>query len=213
MIRAALFSCFLWLAPPAEATQYYVVLGDSLDCYVAGGQARDLSWQIVSNERDVMFRNLSLPGVKLEYYTDTAGIAALDRACGWNAINCDGVIVSAGLNSYSFGTSWPAYVNALNALVAWGRARQRPVILMDIPYEGPENVANTAGKTLGDYRALRYFTALNNPDTVKFWTRPAALDHDAPSLYGPDHVHLNAAGQAVKARSWIETAAAQAGLF
>lgn len=205
---------FIMAQAPAHASKTVVIIGDSISSYVHNGQARDLSWSLITQERDVLFRNLSQPGAQLGhpgYWTPQAVTGTLDRLCGWQAINCDAVIVQAGINDYQFGTSWAAYVDTLQAVIDWGSARGKPVLILDLLWAGAEDVANGAGRTLGDYRTHRYFMGLTYAH-VHFLSRPSAFDHENPALTAPDGIHPNVAGHRALA-DWLEAEASSLSLF
>lgn len=202
----------LGVSPAHAATQQWIVLGDSYSTYVDGGQARHLDWTLISNERDVVFRNLSAPGAEMGhsgYFNNQGVIDQIDRICGWGSANCHGVIIQAGINDYQFGSSWQAYVDSIQRVINWAAAHGKPVIILDLLYVGPENVPNVTGKTLGDYRTHRFFMGLNYGH-VHFFGRPASFNGSNPPLWS--NGHPNIAGHRELA-NWIEAQASAAGFF
>lgn len=194
------------------STKSYTIIGDSISSYVPTGQGKHLCWSLITQERDVIFKNLSQPGAQLGhtgYYNGPGFIDTLNRLSGWGAINTNGLIVQAGINDYNFGTSWTDYVDSLNQLISWTAQQNKPLMLLDILWSGSESLPNQAGKTLADYRTHRYFMGLNHPH-VKFCGRPPAFDQLNPPLY--DDGHPNIAGHRELA-NWIETEATTHGFF
>ena len=104
-LRFIITTWLLVFAVQANATVTWILLGDSIMSDVPGGTASQLSINLVSNERDVIFKSIASPGI---------GIGQSDPH-GYNSPNIDdtltriggfysayhGIMIQAGTNDYS----------------------------------------------------------------------------------------------------------------
>lgn len=207
---------------PATADPYSplcIWLGASADVNTLDGEARDNVQTLIQNERNVVIQNMSRAGATLAMpggFNGPEFMAALAFA-DTQRVRC--IIITVGGNDFKQAT-WAAYAESLTAILDFAEAHGDRVLLADLPWRSDNEGATspTMGIDYYQFRTRRAFACRNRPEVCTYTTRPPALNVADASLYGSSEVargvmiHFNPAGQRVRA-TWIERAAANAGLF
>lgn len=217
-----IFAAWLVLSAPAFAKQYTCVwIGDSIDSFAQDGPAASLATHLIEAERNVSIRNLSSPG----------GTLGLPGNWGFNSLwttdtfehldgygqNLDCIIIAAGVNDFGApNDNWEMVAVSLDRILKWAQRHQKKVLMLDLIWaSAAENAApNHWGMTWAEFRNRRAQLCRRYSECT-FAERPREFDVLHPDLYSsldPSPLHLNSAGQRVRA-NWVEAAARAAGLF
>jgi hypothetical protein len=215
----------LWWAPAAGAGQKtWIVVGDSIMSKTGDGQAKDFVLHLITQERNVLFRNISSPGASLggkDYtgFNNPSTIATFDEICGALSY-CDGILIQAGANDFQASIDVTETEASIRRILAYVRSHGKKAIVTDIIWFAKENQPNALGYPVAKYRevraascivaysdvcvfASRSETPLGSPSTTLFASAEVMLGRQ---------VHPNIAGHRALA-DWIEIVAASAELF
>lgn len=219
----------LLLTTPAWANRQTtcILIGDSIDSFVADGRASDLTPYLVAAERNVVIRNLSSPGATLGRADNTgfnneAVIATMDGICG-SFRYCDCVIITAGTNDFNNpAIQWMDVERSVTRILDWVAQTGRPtrVLMLDLIWRSnfEDGAVNHMGMTWRQFREARAALCTERPRVCAYAPRPTAFDAARPELFGMDEqssgalLHPNAAGHRLRA-NWMIAAAEGAGLF
>lgn len=212
------------LTANAQASQTWIVIGDSILSAVPQGTASQLALNLVGAERDVIFKSIASPGAALGV-TDQTGF---NNATTLNAIKqisgyfgaYNGIIVQAGTNDYGRALNWGDTSNSIKAIIARAKADGKKVLVLDPIWRAGEDTANAQGNTLNTYRYFM-FLACNDEPTVCFFahrentvmgTSAGAAYYDVNEVATGTQLHPNVTGHR-KLADWIKAEAAAAGFF
>jgi lysophospholipase L1-like esterase len=208
----------------AQASQTWIVIGDSIVSTVRQGIASQMALNLVGNERDVIFKSVASPGAALGLsdhtgYNNTETLAMVDQIAGyWNAY--DGIIVQAGTNDFSRAVSGDDTYASLKAIIAKAKAGGKKVLVMEPIWRADETVANSLGNDLNTYRARMQAACDEEAATCRFARREHTVLgssagrglYDAAEASSGTQMHPNAAGHRQLA-DWIKSEADAAGFF
>lgn len=206
------------------ATKTWIVIGDSILSGVPQGQSKDMALNLVSNERDVIFKSIASPGAALAV-TDNTGfnnqttLSVIDQIAGFWAYY-DGILIQAGTNDFSRSVSWGDTYNATKAIILKAKALGKKVMILDPIWRADEDTPNAAGNVLNQYRWFMWTICGDYPDTCYFahrgetvmGTSAGAAFYDATEVAQGKQLHPNVMGHR-KLADWIKQEAAKAGFF
>lgn len=207
------------------ATQTWIVIGDSILSSVPQGTASQMALNLVSNERDVIFKSIASPGAALGIadntgFNSTSTTATLDHIAGaWLAYN--GILIQAGVNDYNRNVTWQAMVDSLRRIMNHARALNKKVLVLDPIWRAGEDVPNGAGNTLNTYRFFMSVVCTQEyADICRFahrentvmGTSAGAANYDANEVATGTQLHPNVTGHR-KLADWIKAEAAAVGFF
>lgn len=224
-LRFIITTWLLVFAVQANATVTWILLGDSIMSDVPGGTASQLSINLVSNERDVIFKSIASPGI---------GIGQSDPH-GYNSPNIDdtltriggfysayhGIMIQAGTNDYSMNMPWQNTYGSLVRIMTHARTYNKKVMVLDPIWRNGEDKKNTLGYDLSTYRYIMKAVCENDfQDVCKFAKREntfmgtsAALNYyKAEEVANGTQLHPNATGHRYIA-DWIKAEGAAFGFF
>lgn len=204
-------------------SQTWVVIGDSLMSYVAGGVASQHALHLLAAEKDILFKNLSVPaqalgavggsGFNNAYMTDQ-----LTNIDGLYGAAFNGIILQAVTNDHGRNINWGDTYNSAIRILTYARAHGKKVLVLDAIWKETELVANASGWDLNTYRYFMALAANNYNDVTHFCHRENTVigtvlgaAYFDPSE-APNRTHLLPTGQRVYA-DWIKAEAASAGWF
>lgn len=171
-------------------TKVWAVCGDSIMTTVADGTSSQHCLQLVSAEKDIVFRNLSGSGHALGA-TGNTGFNSIwttdsfDHLAGMFG-QLDGIIVQACTNDFGRNINWGDTVNSFRAICAWARAHGKKVLCLDAIWRAGEDVANSQGNTLNTYRYFLHYVADNEyADVCRYTDRLTYVM--GTSAAGPTH--------------------------
>lgn len=219
-------SAALMCLPAQAATQNWVVIGDSIMAVgVPGGQAKNSALALVTQERDVSFKNLSSPGAALGMtdktgYKNVTTINMLDQLDGyWGAVT--GIIIQAGTNDWGRNVNYGATYDSVGAILSWARSHNKKVLMLDPIWRAGEDGLNGLGYPLNTYRFFMANQCISNyADVCKFahredtimGTSAGAAYYDATEVATNTQTHPNVQGHRYLA-DWIKAQAAAFGYF
>lgn len=224
-LKFVLLAFALLLAVPGAAAAQtpanapWIVIADSITTFPHGGNPRDLPWPIITQERGVVFNSIGGPAAVMGAtgmagYNDNATTATMDRICGYFSY-CSGVILQAGVNDFQNDITWAAHRASILRVLTWAQARNKRVLMLDLIYNRDAEQGaptNDAGLTFTEIRNNRFLECYARGPVCVFAQRPANLSALTPGFYQTDGTHLTPAGRRAMA-TWVESAAAAAGLF
>lgn len=212
-------------ATSASATSTWIVLGDSIITTIPQGTASQSVLNLISNERDVLFKSIASPGQSMGM-TDVTGyntddvIKEMQRIGGLYSY-FDGIMIQALTNDYGRNIPPDKTIASLRRVMAFARAIHKKVFAIDPIWRAGESNPNTVGYTLTQYRDyMAYICEWEYPDVCHFAHRQHTImgdwygyqNYDAAEVAAGVQTHPNPAGQRLMA-NWIEAEAAAAGLF
>jgi len=205
------------------ASKTVVVIGDSLMSGVAGGVAASHALHLIASERDVFFKNLSVPvqalgavggsGFNNSYMTDQ-----LDNLNGFYGAAFTTIILQACTNDHGRNINWGDTYNAAVRILDYARAKAKKVLVLDAIWKESELTPNASGWDLNTYRFFIAHAASLYPDVAHFAHRENTVVGTAAGMSyfdaseAPNRTHLTTAGQR-KYADWIKAEAAAAGFF
>jgi hypothetical protein len=213
------------LSMPAHASKAVVVIGDSIMSQnVPQGVAKQHALAIVTQERDVTFKNLSSPGTSLGNNDKTGFLPAttvstLNQLGGYYGA-VDSIIIQAGTNDFTRNVPWADSYNSTVQILNWAQANGKKVLVLDMIWRAGEDTPNALGNTLNTYRYFQLVACNAYPTTCYFGhrensilgTSAGAANYDATEVATGTQVHPNVAGHRILA-TWLELEAAAFGLF
>lgn len=202
----------------------YIVIGDSIMAAVADGTSSDLALQLISNERNVTFRNLSSAGAAMGV-TDHTGfnnkstIDTLSKIGGYYSAY-DGIIIQTGTNDFGRDVPWENMVTGMYRVLDHAKALGKKVLILDPIWRFNENTPNGLNYTLNTYRYISFLACAQYQGTCFYahrehsvmGTSAGAAHYGADEVAGGFQVHPNKQGHRYLA-DWIKAEAATFGLF
>jgi len=209
----------------ANATVTWILLGDSIMSDVPGGTASQLSINLVSNERDVIFKSIASPGIGLgqsgQYGYNTNSLDdTLTRIGGFYSAY-HGIMIQAGTNDYSMNVPWQDTYSSLTRIMLHARNHGKKVMVLDPLWRNGEGNKNTLGYDLSTYRYIMKTVCTKDfADVCRFAPREhtfmgtsAAWNYyKAEEVTNGTQLHPNATGHRYMA-DWIKAEGAEFGYF
>lgn len=211
--------------PAHAATKAVVVIGDSILAQgVPQGVAKQHALAIITQERDVTFKNIASPGAALGINDKTgflpaSTVSTLNQLAGyWGAV--DGIIIQAGTNDFGRNVPWADSYNSTVQILNWANANGKKVLILDPIWRAGEDTPNALGNTLNTYRYFQLVACNNYPAICRFGhrensvlgTSAGAANYDSAEVASGTQLHPNVNGHRILA-TWIEAEAAALGLF
>lgn len=204
-------------------SQTWVVIGDSLMSTVSGGVASQHALHLLAAEKDIFFKNLSVPGQALGVvggsgFHNAYMVDQLTNLDGYFGAGFKGIIVQAGTNDHGRNVNWGDTYNSLIRILTYARAHGKKVLVLDPIWKEQELVPNASGWDLNTYRYFMNYAVSLYTDCAFFAQRAnTVLGTSAGAAYfdpaeAPNRTHLLATGQR-KYADWIKAEAATAGFF
>lgn len=223
-----LLSCICSLA---NASQTWIVIGDSIMSSVAQGTASQHALHLVAAERDVIFKNIASPGASLgstdttgfnSSYTDSA-ISQIGGMYSWY----NGVLIQAGTNDFGRNVSVAETISSMRRILTKVQADDRKALVLDPIYRDGENIPNSLneaacgvnGNTLNCYRYfIAYVCEQEFSAICKFAARGDTVmgsltnNYDSTEVAQNKRLHPNPTGHR-KLADWIKAKGAAVGYF
>lgn len=215
----------------ANASQVWIVIGDSIMSDVPQGNMAQHSLHLLAAENDIVVRNISSPGSSLGS-TDKTGFnserinSAIDLMSGtWGWYN--GVIVQAGTNDFGRGISVTETINSLRRILSRVQADGKKALVLDPIYRDGEGVPNAVNdaicpsgqNTLNCYRFYMSYVCQQEFGSIcRFAPRGNTVmgawnnNYESTEVAQNKRLHPNATGHR-KIADWIKAEAAAAGYF
>jgi lysophospholipase L1-like esterase len=221
-LRIAWSLLVLGSALPAAAQQRWILAGDSIQTGVfanaeyglVGGDARDLTASIVTQETGVTVLNFSSPGARMTtlppgYFPglkdQKPGISYLDGFFG-----VQGIVITIGVNDSGLDTDPGTYQTDYAGFVTHARNRGLEVVCV-LPLNEPNEVPDINVSRRFNIQLRTYFACTGAGVPAANVFNPAAVgiypDDANPAkerLFAPDHVHLTSDGHALFAEKLID---------
>lgn len=209
----------------AAPQKNWVVIGDSIMSGVPDGSAGQLSLNLVSAERNVVFKSIASPGHALGArdhtgFNNQTTIESIKSIGGFFS-DFDGILIQAGTNDFGRNIPLADTVESLNRIMAFARKNGKKVLVLDPLWRANENTKNKLGLTLHHYRyVMSSMCAVDYRDICRLASRSntvmgsaaGAAFYDHREVRGNVQLHPNAAGNRHMA-NWIKQAAAAARFF
>lgn len=200
-----------------------VVIGDSLMSGVAGGVASQHALHLIAAERDVVFKNLSVPAQALgavggSGFHNNYMIDQLTNLDGYFGAGFSTIIIQAGTNDHGRNINWGHTHQSAVRILTYARQHGKKVLVLDPIWKEDEDVLNASGWALNVYRFFLHDATSQFTDVARFCHREnTVVGTSAGAVYfdpseAPNRTHLTAAGQR-KYADWIIAEAAAAGYF
>ena len=205
-------------------SQTWVVIGDSIMSGVQGGVASQHCLHLLAAEKDIVFKNISVPVQALgatggSGFNNAYMVDQLTNLDGYYGAAFNGIIVQAGTNDHGRNINWGDTYNSLVRILNYARAHGKKVIVLDPIWKETELVANASGWDLNTYRFFMSYAASQYTDCAWFAHRentPLGQVATAPPYFdpaeAPNRTHPVATGHR-KLADWIKAEAASAGYF
>jgi lysophospholipase L1-like esterase len=227
MLRTFLMalSCASGLVALPVSAQRWVLAGDSIqtgvfanpDYGLVGGDARELTAHLVTQETGVLIQNISSPGARMTSATYFPGLKDQTSAVSFidGFFGATGIIITIGVNDANSDVDIETYGRDYAAFVTHARSRGLEVICA-LPLNEPNEVADASRSRRFAFQLRTYYACRGAgvPEANIF--NPAAYgitpdDSDplkrrlfAGTAAAPDNVHLSSDGHALFARNLID---------
>jgi hypothetical protein len=208
------------LALPARAQQRWILAGDSIqtgvfanpDVGLTGGDARQLTASIVTQETGVTLLNYSSPGARMTTLPYFPGLVDQKPAVSYldGFFGAHGVVITIGVNDAGPSTDLNAYVQAYAGFVAHAIARGLQVVCV-LPLNEEDEVPDVNVSLRFAFQLATWFACQGGGAPAQNVFNPAAVglvpDPDDPvkrRLFAPDEIHLTSEGHALFAEGLID---------
>lgn len=205
-------------------TQSWLYIGDSTASRVPQGTASQLAMNIVSDERDVIFKSIASPGAVLGR-TDYVGfnnantLAIIEQIKGINS-GIAGVVVQAGTNDFYTAVSPSDTYTSLKNIIAKAKGLSLKVLVLEPIWRADEEIPNSKNLVLNHYRSFMKTACVEGGASCWFASRLNTMMgtsagspyYDSTEVANNAQIHPNAVGQRAIA-DWIKAEAAAAGFF
>jgi lysophospholipase L1-like esterase len=225
-ILLAFFCATFCIALPASA-QRWILAGDSIQTGVfanpeyglPGGDARELTATLVTQETGVVIQNFSSPGARMTTATPAYFPGLKDQTKAIDFIDgffgATGIIITIGVNDANSDVPLADYARDYTNFVRHAKSRGLEVICA-LPLNEPNEVPDFALSRRFAFQLQTYYACLSAGVPAANIFNPAAYgiapDDANPAkrrLFAgtsatPDNVHLSSAGHALFAQSLID---------
>lgn len=207
------------------ASDTWIVIGDSIMSGASQGTAKQFSLNLVSNERNVIFKNMASPGAALGA-TDFTGfnsqsvIENIGRTGGFFSAY-KGVLIQAGTNDFGRSIPLADVSQSVRRIAGAARITKKKVLVLEPIWRSNENVKNKLGLTLNSYReTIRKVCQVEFKDVCYFASRTSTImgtvngksHYDAGEVAKGNQLHPNVKGNRYLA-DWIKLEARKANYF
>ena len=225
-ILIVLFGAAFFITLPASA-QRWILAGDSIQAGVfanpefglPGGDARQLTSSIVTQETGVLIQNISSPGATMTTATPAyfPGLKDQTKAIDFidGVFGATGIIITIGVNDANGTVNLDDYARDYASFVKHAQSRGLEVICA-LPLNEPNEVPDISVSRRFAFQLRTYYACLSvgvpaanifNPAAYGIApdnANPAKRRLFAGTTAAPDNVHLSSAGHALFAQSLVD---------